>query len=154
MVQAEQVRFLKLKHTARSVAYILIELLGNFRLDKNEFGDITIYKPFDIISGGVKRESSIRIVSPQRYMDMCVCVDHNSFINEYKNNTLHLYRLLCDTLSRLKAMGYLDKLCFYKVISENSDEEGYILGYDFKGYEDISSLSRDWFFFSSKVTSI
>lgn len=154
MVQAEQVRFLKLKHTARSVAYILIELLGNFRLDKNEFGDITIYKPFDIISGGVKRESSIRIVSPQRYMDMCVCVDHNSFISEYKNNTLHLYRLLCDTLSRLKAMGYLDKLCFYKVVSENSNEEGYILGYDFTGYGDISSLSRDWFFFSTKVTSI
>lgn len=154
MVQAEQVRFLKLKHTARSVAYILIELLGNFRLDKNEFGDITIYKPFDIISGGVKRESSIRIVSPQRYMDMCVCVDHNSFISEYKNNTLHLYRLLCDTLSRLKAMGYLDKLCFYKVVSENSNEEGYILGYDFTGYEDIPSLSRDWFFFSTKVTSI
>lgn len=154
MVQAEQVRFLKLKHTARNVAYILIELLGNFRLDKNEFGDITIYKPFDIISGGVKRESSIRIVSPQRYMGMCVCVDHNSFISEYKNNTLHLYRLLCDTLCRLKAMGYLDKLCFYKVVSENSNEEGYILGYDFTGYEDISSLSRDWFFFSTKVTSI
>lgn len=150
VMYAESVKSLKLKSTSRYVAYALTDIVKG--LKHYEDGDeIIVHKPFDLVRGKVVVSNKISIVPPMKYLDRCTSEDPDEFVAKHINSTNYTNRVAAQTLQSLISTGTMKHLCFYSVVTNIKDGPGrieYIIGHDFTGYEDMSTLATDWFLFS------
>lgn len=151
---AEQVNSLKLKTTARYIAYCLIELVKGFKILYPNPLVTSVYRPFPKITGIYKTESNISIVPASMYYNRCAYVDKL----DLKKDLTHTGRILKDLVARLVEMGIMDKLAIYKTLVVNAGTgvgvSEYLLGHDYQ--EELGVVINDtpWFLFTTKTIAL
>ena len=150
ILHAETVKGLKLKSTSRYVAYALTDIVKGLKnvVDGDE---VIVHQPFGVVRAKTVITNKISIVPPMKYLDRCTSEDPDEFVRKHIDSANYINSITAQTLQSLLFTGVMKHLCFYNVVTNINDGPGttqYIIGHDFTGYEDMSSLPTDWFLFS------